>query len=86
MSKTWKFKQVPIELSVVAQCASVPTLQRDGNSKKRLRNHSEEVQRCRSRRPPPCARVEGAPEEQNRRTQEQIVDVEADDLFVGNSF
>ena len=38
--------------------------------------YSEEDQGCRSRRLPPCAGVEGAPEEQNGRTQEEIVDVE----------
>ena len=37
---------------------------------------SEEDQGCRSRRLPPCAGVEGVPEEQNGRTQDEIVDVE----------
>ena len=50
---------------LVAQSASVLNFQCDGNSKKRLRDHcySEEVQGC-------------PPEEQNRRTQEQIVAVD----------
>ena len=74
---TWvKFKQALA--SLLAQCGSVLNFQSDGNSNKRLRDHwySEGVQGCRSRRLPPCARVERVPEEQSRGTQEQTVAVE----------
>ena len=52
----------------MAQGASVLNFQSGGNSNKRLRDHrhSEEVEGYRSRRLPPCAGMERAPEEQSR--------------------
>ena len=72
-----KFKQALVS-RLLAQGTSALNFQSDGNSNKRLLDHwfSEEVEGYRSRRLPPCARVESAPEEQSRGTQEQIVAVE----------
>ena len=72
-----KFKQTLVS-RLLAQGASALNFPSGGNPNNRLQDHwrSEEVHGYRSRRLPPGARVERAPEEPSRRTWEQTAAVE----------